>query len=125
MRRDEESSTTRTTHCYCTGKRISYHPILDREFDGWASECGWDPQSLRLASEQAIRSRSHEAIIEHEANKARTNQPDIFTLSLASVDVYYTVEPVEVMIRGYGWEIDHEPIGDLDGGGFYAEASWR
>ena len=125
MRRDEESNTTRTTHRYFTGQPISYHPTLDRAFDGWASECGWDSQSLRLASEQAIRSRHHEAIIEHETNKARGNQPDIFTLSLASVDVYYTMEPVEVMIRGYGWEIDHEPLGDLDGGGFYAEASWR
>ena len=125
MRRDEESNTTSSTHRYFTGKPISYHPILHREFGDWASECGWDPQSLRLASEQAIRSRHHEAIIEHEANKARGNQPDIFTLSLASVDVYYTMEPVEVMIRGYGWEIDHEPLGNLDGGGFYAEASWR
>ena len=29
------------------------------------------------------------------------------------------------MIRGYGWEIDREPIDDYDGGGFYAEALWQ
>ena len=33
------------------------------------------------------------------------------------------LEPSEVMIRGYGWKIDHEPLDDYDGGGFYAEAS--
>ena len=104
---------------------ITYHPALDEAFDGWASDCGWEPQSLRRASEQAIRSRHHDAIIAHESDKARGNQPDIFTLSLGSVDVIYTLEPREVVIRGYGWEMDHEPLDDYDGGGFYAEASWR
>lgn len=125
MQHDKDTNTMQATHRLSAGIPITYDPILERGFDDWASECDWDPKMLRLASEQAIRSRHHEAIIEHEANKARDKQPDIFTLSLASVGVYYTVDPVEVMIRGYGWEIDHEPLDDFDGGGFYAEASWR
>ena len=37
---------------------------------------------------------------------------------------YYTVEPFEIVIRGYGYEIDHEPLDDFDGGGFYADNAW-
>lgn len=124
MKRIETMKIQRTTRCHFQSKPISYHPALTDALDDWLSDCGWKPHSLRRASEQAIRSRHHEAIIEHEANRARGNQPDIFSLSLGSANVYYTVESVELVIRGYGWEIDHEPLGDLDGGGFYADASW-
>ena len=105
-------------------KPITYHPALDEAFDGWAKACGWDPLSLRQASEQPIRSRHHEAFIEHESHRASGSQPNVYTLSLGSVEVVYTIESLEVMIRGYGWEIDHEPFDDYDGGGFYTENSW-
>lgn len=124
MKLDEATKEQRTQRRHFPGKPISYHPALTDAFDEWLSDCGWKPQSLRRASERAIRNRHHEATIKHEANKARGNQPDIFTLSLGSVDVYYTVHPAEVVIRGYGWKIDYEPLGDFDGGGFYADASW-
>lgn len=125
MKRDKEDDTTRTTRRYFTDKPINYYPRLNDAFDGWAADCGWDSQSLRNASERAICFRHHEAIIAHEFHKARGNQPDICTLSLGSVDVIYTVEPLEVVIRGYGWEIDREPLDHGDGGGFYAEVSWE
>ena len=125
MKRDKEYDTTRTTRRYFTDKPISYYPRLNDAFDGWAADCGWDVLSLRRASEHAIRSRHHDALIERKSHRARGNQPDIFTLSLGSVDVIYTVELLEVMIRGYGWEIDGEPLDDYDGGGFYAEVSWE
>ncbi len=105
-------------------KPIRYHPAISESFDDWASACGWQTQALKRASEFAIRNRHHEAKIEHESHRARDTRPDIFTLSLDSVCVYYTVESDHVMIRGYGWEIDHEPFDDYDGGGFYAETSW-
>ena len=124
MKRIETMKIQRTTRCHVQSKPINYHPALIDAFDGWLSGSGWEPHSLGFAGEQAIRNRHHEATIEHEANKARGNQPDIFTLSLGSVDVYYTVHPAEVVIRGYGWKIDYEPLGDFDGGGFYADASW-
>jgi len=107
-----------------TGKPVTYHKALERAFDGWAAACGWDAQSLRQATEQAIRTRHHEALIDQESHKARGKQPDIFTLWLDSVRVYFTVEPDEIVIRGYAYEIDGEPLDDWDGGGFYAEASW-
>ena len=124
MKRDEAMKIQRTTRCQFPGKPISYHPALTDAVDDWLSDCGWKPHSLRLASERAVRSRHHEATIKHEANKARGNQPDIFTFSLGSVDVYYTVHLAEVMIRRYGWRIEYETLGDFDGRGFYADASW-
>ena len=121
---ERTQSGTPNSRYQVTDKPITYYPSLNREFDGCASACGWDPQSLRRASEQAIRNRHHEAIIEHESHKARGIQPDIFSLSFGSVNVYYTVEPLEIVIRGYGYEIDHEPLDDFDGGGFYADNAW-
>ena len=81
-------------------------------------------KDTQARNEQVLQEARREA--QDIVSTARTNgdQPDIFMLSFGSVDVFYTVEPVEVMIRGYGWQIDHEPLDDYDGGGFYAEASW-
>ena len=106
------------------GKPITYYSALEESFDDWAAECGFEPQSLREASEHAIRTRHHHAIIEHESHKARGIQPDIFSLSLVSANVYYTVEEQAIVIRGYGYEIDHEPLDDFDGGGFYEDNAW-
>lgn len=123
MTEKTQTGTPNSRHLV-TNKPMTYYPALDQAFDDWAAACGWDPQSLRQASEQAIRGRHHEATIEHEAHKARGIQPDIFSLSLGSVNVYYTVEPTEIVIRGYGYEIDHEPLDYRDGGGFYADNAW-
>ena len=106
-------------------KPITYHEVLDETFDGWATECGWEPHRLRQASEKAIRTRHHEARIDHDAHRARGWQPDIWTLSLGSVDVIYTVEPEAVVIRGYIWDLDREPLDDFDGGGCYTEFAWN
>lgn len=103
---------------------ITYHPCLEESFDDWASACGWDARSLRQATERAIRTCHHEAAVDNRPYKTSANQPDVFNLSLGSVQVFYTVEPLGVMIRGYGWEIDREPLDDFDGGGYYAEVSW-
>lgn len=105
-------------------KPITYYPSLEECFDDWAAACGFDPQSLRQASEQAIHIRHHEAIIEHESHKARGIRPDVFSLSLGSVNVYYTVEPRDIVIRGYSYELGHEPLDDFDGGGFYMDNAW-
>jgi hypothetical protein len=118
------NNQTNANRRYFPGKPISYYPALDETFDGWAEGCSWEPEALRQASEHAIRTRHHEATIKHEAHKARGNQPDVFALSLGSTDVFYTVEPAHVMIRGYHWEIDGEPLDDRDGGGFYEDPSW-
>ena len=108
----------------CISKPITYHWILADSFDAWAAECGWESNRLRRASEKAIRSRHHEARIEHEAHRARGRQPDIWTLSLGLVNVIYTIEPEATVIRGYKWELDREPLDDFDGGGCYTEFTW-
>ena len=121
---NKSQTATPNSRYRVTNKPITYHPAFDQEFEGWAAACRWDPQSLRQASQQAIRGRHHEATIEQESHKARGIQPDVFSLSLGSVNVYYTVEAIEIVIRGYGYEIDHEPLDYGDGGGFYADNAW-
>jgi hypothetical protein len=117
-------TTTQTTRRHFTDKPINYHLAVEEDFDDWADACGLDPQSLRQAGEEAIRSRHHEAS-PHEAYRACGNQPSVFVLSFGAVEVFYTVEPLEVVIRGYGWEIEGEPVDDRDGGFFYVDASWN
>jgi hypothetical protein len=112
-------TVNRTTQQHFVGKSITYHPALDSDYDYWAEACGREPQSLRHVSEHAIRTRHHEAIIEDESNRACGDRPDVYTLSLGSVAVFYSVEESTVMIRGYCWELDREPLDDHDGGGFY------
>lgn len=103
---------------------VTYHSQLADIFQDWAAAAGYNSIQLRINTEQAIRTRHHEAFIEHESHKASGTQPDVFTLSLGSIDVYYTIEPPGVVVRGYAWEIQGEPLDDYDGGGFYPEASW-
>ena len=107
-----------------TDKPIRYHLAIDESIDYWAFECGCDSRALKRATETAIQNRHDQATIKDESHRARGNQPDIFTLSLGSACVFYTVEPKQVLVRGYGWEVDH-PLDDFDGGGFYCEPSWR
>jgi hypothetical protein len=107
-----------------TLKTITYDKGFDDTFDGWAAECGWEPKSLRRASEKAIRTRHHEATHRHEANKARGRQPDIWHLSLGTVWVIYTVEPHAVVVRGYAWDLDRKPLDAFDGGGHYCDFEW-
>ena len=118
------SKKSRTNRHYFADKPITYYPVIEEEYDNWAEACGRDPEYLRQATEKAIRTRHHEAIIMFESHKAHGNQPDIFTLSLGSVDVIYTVEPSEVMIRGYCGDVEGEPLDDVSGGAFYVDALW-
>lgn len=105
-----------------TLRPIIYKTSLDRMFDGWAEDCGWQQDKLRTASEQAIRTRHHEAEIIDESYGARGKLPDIWELSLGNVNVVYTVEPHAVVIRGYHWEPDPETG---HGGGYYCETAWH
>ena len=121
---EHDETTTQMTRGHFANKPISNHPCLEESFDAWASACGRTSRFLRQATEHVIRSRHQEAIVEHESHKARGNQPDVFTLPLGPVVVFYSVESSAVLIRGYGWKPEEEPVDDFDGGGFYAEASW-
>jgi len=104
-----------------TSLPISYHPGVSDSFDGWAESCGFHPETLRHATEFGIRHRHPEAIPEDARYKHRPDSADIFRLSLGTVDVYYSIEGNEAVVRGYGWEIAHEPLDDRDGGGHYVD----
>jgi hypothetical protein len=100
-------------------RSISYHPGVSDSFDAWAEACRFHPDTLRRTTEFAIRNRHHQAIPEDARYKHRVDCPDIFRLSLGTADVYYSIEQQGVLVRGYGWEIAHEPLDDRDGGGYY------
>lgn len=58
-------------------KLIKFHRAWDRQFDAWASDCRWKPLALRKTSINAIRTRHHQARIDHVADLARGLQPDV------------------------------------------------
>ncbi len=107
-------------------KRITYHSAVERIFDGLADDCGWKTRLLRQAGERAIRTRHHEAKLNHEADRGRNRRPDVYFLSLdAKTHVFYSIELHAVVIRGYAWELDHEPRDDFEGGGYYGDNDWH
>lgn len=103
---------------------ITIHYMLDSQYDCWAKDCKQSPQQLRQMSEEAIRTRHHEAKIE-DGHEADGRQPDILTLQLGTIEMFYTIETHAVVIRGYGWELDREPLDDFDGGGFFCDNHWH
>lgn len=104
---------------------ITYHVHLDEHFSDWARDCGMEPIRLREASEMAIRERHNTEGAVGEVDRATEYQPDIFNLNLSSqVQVFYTIEERGVVIRGYAWELQREPLNELDGGSYYCEPNW-
>lgn len=97
---------------------ISYHLGLSDNFEAWVANCGIHPETLRQLTESRIRSHHHEAFRRDACYRHRPDDADIFCLSLGTVDVFYSVEPDGVLVRGYNWDFC-EPVDEQDGGGFY------
>lgn len=117
--------TTTTLECASVPENITYQHALVEELGIFAEQFGYSVDELRELSETAIRTRWHEAYIEHVAYRANGRQPDVWTLRLGPNYVYFTVELHAVVIRGYGYDIDHEPLDDRDGGYFYCDNAWH
>src|SRR6478752_648535 len=100
---------------------IIFHSGLHRSFRGWAVECSYEPWELRRISKHAIRTRHQLAALLH---RAHGRQPDVFSLDLGNARVIYTIEDRAVVIRGYTWDLDREPLDDFDGGGHFTEFAW-
>lgn len=106
-------------------KPIYFHSQLDHSFQSWADACGWNLQRLRLVSLRTIRLRHHDAFIDHRCQKGRSGRPDVYHLNLDDrLSIIYSVELKGVVIRGYAWKLDHEPLDDFDGGGHYSDNHW-
>jgi hypothetical protein len=104
---------------------IVYDETVDRQFDVFASGCGYLPADLPRASERAILKRRHKARIPHACYRARGKQPDIWELKLdGGCSVLYTDEPHAIVIRGYWWKREAELLDDEEGGRIYMENSW-
>lgn len=99
---------------------IIYHEALEQAYDDWATEIGEKPLRLRQLTEDAIRTRHHDARIQHDSLRATEQRSDIYELPLDSYVVYFSIDADAVMVRGYGWDIPREPLDDFDGGGFWS-----
>lgn len=98
------------------------HVALRGTYKGWAESCGYKPRALWRATRRAVLTRHAEAVI---WNSERVGEPPVFQLSLGRASVFYTIESHGIVIRGYGWEIDGEPLDDFDGGGYFVEHDWE
>jgi hypothetical protein len=100
-------------------RTILYHPGVSDSFDGWAKACGIRPDTLRRRTEFGIRNRHHQAVPEDPRYRYRPASCDVFRLGLGKIEVYYSIEQYGVLVRGYGWDITHEPLDERDGGGYF------
>jgi len=83
---------------------IIYHTGLEDSFD-----------------QAAIRARSHQAVIEHESDRACGLQPDIFTLRTLRFAIHYTIETAAIVVRGYSYRTADSG----DGGGTFHDHEWH
>ena len=113
--------TTPTT--FTVNLPVRYHANLESDFESWAASCGMTPRRLRSATKRAIQTRRHEAYIEGDWHRAQGRRPNVYTLPLDSIEVYYTIEHEAVIIRGYGWDVPGDPD-ESDGGGYYCDFEW-
>lgn len=103
---------------------ITYHDCLDDALECWLEEWDLDGSWLRTATETAIRTRHHDAVIEewHRARRdpyAHRDYPDVFTICLGPVVAYYSIEPTAIMVRGYGRDLPDDADLGFDGGGVF------
>ncbi len=104
---------------------VEYYFGLE-DLQNWANRCDCSREELINATEQSLRFRRHEAVVEPR-NRRDQYQPDVFTLLLGvgnGVAVFYTIESHAVVVRGFGWEIVGAPLDDHDGGFFYLDNKW-
>lgn len=98
---------------------IVYHQALEEGFEAWAMEIGKQPSRLRRETGHAIRNRNGKSHIGYEGDRANERRSDVYTLPLDACVVYFSIEADGIVVRGYGWDMAHEPLSDFDGGGFW------
>lgn len=94
--------------------KVSYHADLERNFDDCARFFEMLPISLRQATETAIRERHHTEATIDEGDQPDDHKPDVFNLRIGRVRVYYTIETMAVVVRGYVCDLDREQCDDRD-----------
>ena len=104
------------------GRPILFHPTLKRQLEVWAHSCGWNPAVLQAGSETVIKTRWHDARFYGSLFDPDLGLPDVFTLKLGNVDVFFSPEPHAIVIRGYGWDPVEHGLNPEDTGGFYCDA---
>ncbi|MCG3132481.1 MAG: hypothetical protein FLDDKLPJ_03331 [Phycisphaerae bacterium] len=108
----------------CKHRTLVYYPALVDDLPAFAMEIGYSLSGLRNATQTAIRNRIDDAYISHESDRGRGQRPDILSLDIGQARVHFTIEAHVVMVRGYSYDIDREPLDNRDGGYFYVDNAW-
>lgn len=101
---------------------VALHPALDIEII--AQELELDPAELRRLTIEAIQNRHEEGFISHPCYIAHTDSfgrtyPTIYDLKMGAFLLHFSYESEGIMVRGFTWSIDREPLDDRDGGWIY------
>jgi hypothetical protein len=116
---------TKSTAKRTLRKPVVFLPIIEDKFDLWADSLRYDPDRLRKASLKAVRTRHHEAFINHPSERANDRQPNIYTLAIPGGNAVYSDEPQAMVIRGYTYQIYRKPLDDFDGGFHITDYEWH
>lgn len=77
---------------------IKYVDALQEAFDSWAADLRREPEQLRRATEEAIRTRGHTAYMDHPCCRDHASILDVYTLPLDGFEVYFSTEPDGVVV---------------------------
>ena len=90
-------------------------------FDYSAESLGIDTEELRKATVSLIRTSHYAATIEERAYELH---PEVYQLGLGPLRVFYTVEPTQVVVRGYSPNLPRYQTPEKLGGGFACDYEW-
>lgn len=99
---------------------IKYVLRIAEDFQIFADESGISPRLLCRMTVLGILNQHVNAV-----RKPGYPNVEVFQLAVGgpkNTIVYYTVDCKTITVRGYGWDIDREPLDDQDGGFFIAPA---
>lgn len=89
-----------------SGMKVLFHSHLEDHIADCAQAYNMSPATFRHMTETAIRKRHHTEATIAEGDEGTKHRPDVFNLDLGQVHVYYTIEAVDVVVRGYIKEHD-------------------
>lgn len=100
---------------------VTYFPGLETDIECWAEEIGWHTDTLRQAAESVVRNSHHAATI---TCKAIGSAPEVYQLGIESLLVFYTVEPLAIVVRGFALNLPDYQTPDNLAGRYFCDSDW-
>lgn len=95
------------------------------DFECRGEYCGLPVNKLWRSTAHAIRTRHHEAAISAFSHYELNGLPiEIYDLPVGCGVAHYTIEPTEIVVRGYSWNRISELFDHMDLGYVISELSW-